>query len=69
MKTPECNDTRECCIRRSGKCLALNSTYPDGKCPFAKEKKDVISYKTQALRDLRSMSNTEKIGGTDENYD
>lgn len=38
-----CNDSRPCrfgSAYRGGICKILVETYPDGKCPFCKEKED-----------------------------
>ena len=57
-----CTDQRPCWARKNkrkrngqtiGDCDVLNDGYPDGKCPFAKAKKEDVSYTTMKLRELR----------------
>ena len=55
-----CWDTRPCCmkmLRPSGlhACIALNETYQDGVCPFAKAKREDLSYHTLRIRQEREQ--------------
>jgi len=36
MNLPMCNDRRSCFAQNGGVCIALDSTYLDGECPFYK---------------------------------
>ena len=40
-KMPICNDSRKCFAQTDNhECQCLQSTYPDGECPFCKENRE-----------------------------
>ncbi len=61
-----CNDTRQCFAKKEGYggriyCDFLEDGYPNGKCPFCKQKIEDVSYTTLRLRNLKNGGG-EKIG-------
>lgn len=43
----KCNDRRPCFGKqfKPGECGVLNASYPDGECPFCKERREITDQK------------------------